>query len=57
VQAYAIRTNKSGKTLMAELEIKPEEGFKAGGKYNVLIARLLPNGKEEVFARTTLELK
>lgn len=56
VQAYPIRTKKDAKVLMATAEIKPEEGFKAGGKYNILLTRLI-GGKQEVYARTTLELK
>lgn len=56
VQAYPINTKKDAKIMMAEVEIKPEEGFKAGTKYNVFITRLI-NGKEEIYARTTLELK
>lgn len=56
VQAYPIRTKPTAKVLMSELSLKPEEGFKIGGKYQVLITRLI-NGKEDVYARTTLELK
>jgi hypothetical protein len=56
VQAYPIRTRKDGKVMLATLEIKPEDGFKAGGKYSVLITRLI-NGREDIYARTTLELK
>lgn len=56
VQAYPIRTKKDAKVMLATLEIKPEDGFKVGTKYNVLITRLI-NGREDVYARTTLELK
>lgn len=56
VNFYPMRTKKDGKIMMAEIEIKPEDGFKVGGKYNVLLTRLI-NGKEEVYARTTVELK
>lgn len=56
VQAYPIRTKRDAKVMLAALEIKPEDGFKAGSKYNVLITRLI-NGREDVYARTTLELK
>jgi hypothetical protein len=55
VHAYQINTTARGKILMADVILKPEEGFKAGGKYNVLITRLI-NGKEIVYARTALEL-
>jgi hypothetical protein len=57
VQAYPIHTKPSAKILMSQIDLKPEEGFKAGNKYQVMITRLLPDGKEDVFARTTLELK
>jgi hypothetical protein len=56
VQAYPIRVKPTAKVLMSEVDLKPEEGFKPGGKYQVLITRLV-NGKEDVYARTTLELK
>lgn len=56
VQAYPLRTKKDAKVLMATAEIKPEEGFKAGGKYNILLTRLV-GGKQEVYAKTTVELK
>jgi hypothetical protein len=56
VNSFPLKTKKDAKIMMAEVEIKPEEGFKAGGRYNVLITRLV-GGREEVFARTTLELK
>ncbi len=55
VQAYPIHTKSSAKILMSQIDLKPEDGFKAGGKYQVLITRLI-NGKEDVYARTTLEL-
>ena len=41
---------------MSNLDLRPDRGFKEGGKYQVLITRLI-NGKEEVYARTLLELK
>jgi hypothetical protein len=56
VQAYPIRTKRDAKVMLATLEIKPEDGFKVGNKYSVLITRLI-NGREDVYARTTLELK
>jgi len=56
VQAYPIRTKRDAKVMLATLEIKPEDGFKLGSKYSVLITRLI-NGREDVYARTTLELK
>jgi hypothetical protein len=55
VNAFPIKTQPSAKILISEVEIKPEDGFKVGGKYRVLITRLI-NGREEVYAQTTLEL-
>ncbi len=56
INAYPIHTKKDGKVMLAQVEVRPEDGFKAGGKYLVLITRLI-NGKEDVYAKTTLELK
>jgi hypothetical protein len=56
VQAYQINTRKDAQIMQAEIELKPEEGFKAGGKYKVMITRLIDN-KEKSYASTTLELK
>lgn len=55
VNAFAIHTKKDAKIMTAEVEIRPDEGFKPGGKYTVFITRLI-GGKEEVYARTTLDL-
>ncbi len=51
-----IGTKPDAKVLMSEVELRPDQGFKEGGKYQVLITRLI-NGKEEVYARTQVELK
>ncbi|MBP6608805.1 MAG: hypothetical protein KA258_04415 [Deltaproteobacteria bacterium] len=51
-----IGTKPDTKVLMSDLELRPDQGFKEGGKYQVLITRLI-NGKEEVFARTLVDLK
>lgn len=56
VQAYPIKTRQTATMLISEVNLKTEEGFKPGGKYQVLITRLI-NGKEEVYARTQVELK
>lgn len=56
VQAYPIKTKQTATMLISEVTLKKEEGFKPGGKYQVLITRLI-NGKEEVYARTAIELK
>jgi len=56
INAYPIHTKKDAKIMMSDIEIRPEDGFKPGGKYDVRITRLI-GGKEEIYARTTLELK
>lgn len=56
VQAYPIKTKQTATMLISEVTLKKEEGFKPGMKYQVLITCLI-NGKEEVYARTSLELK
>lgn len=55
VNSFSIRTKKDTKIVLATLEINPDGGFKVGGKYSIVITRLL-NGREEVYARTTLQL-
>lgn len=56
VNSFPIRTKKDTKTVIATLEINPDGGFKVGGKYSIVITRLV-NGREEVYAKTMLELK
>ena len=56
IQAYPLHTKQNAKIVISQLDLKPEEGFKAGGKYQVLVTRLLTNGKEDVFARGSIEL-
>ncbi len=56
VNSFAIKTKKDTKIVIATLEINPDGGFKVGGKYSLVITRLV-NGREEVYARTTLQLK
>lgn len=51
-----IGTATDTKVLMSSLDLRPDQGFKEGGKYQVLITRLI-NGKEEIYAKTMLELK
>lgn len=55
VSNYPIRTKATAKIVVAEVEVRPEDGAKAGQKYDVRITRLI-GGREEVYARTTLEL-
>lgn len=55
VQAFPIHTKATAKILMSQIDLKPEDGFKAGGKYQVLVTRLI-NGKEDVYARGMIEL-
>ena len=56
IQAYPLHTKPNAKIVISQLDLKPEEGFKAGGKYQVLVTRLLVSGKEDVFARGSIEL-
>lgn len=56
VNSFAIRTKKDTKIVIATLEINPDGGFKVGGKYSIVVTRLV-NDREEVYARTTLQLK
>ena len=53
--AFPIQTQPSAKILMSDVSVNPEAGIKPG-KYDVRITRLV-NGKEEIFARTHVELK
>lgn len=55
VQAFPIHTKATAKILMSQIDLRPEDGFKAGNKYQVLVTRLI-NGKEDVYARGTIEL-
>lgn len=56
VNNYPVHTKMGAKIVMADFEIRPDDGFKAGGKYKVLVTRLV-GGREDVYASTTLELK
>jgi hypothetical protein len=56
INAFPINTAPSAKILMSDIEITPEQGFKAGHKYEVRITRLV-GGKEDVYAKATLDLK
>jgi hypothetical protein len=47
--------SENAKIVMADLTVSPEVGLKPG-KYNVRVTRLV-GGKEQVFAKTNLELK
>lgn len=55
VNFISLRTKPNAKIMVADVEIKPEDGFKAGRKYNVRITRLI-SGREDVYASTVLEL-
>ena len=55
IQAYPIHTKATAKILMSQIDLKPEDGFKAGARYQVLVTRLI-NGKEDVYARGMIEL-
>ncbi|MSP63887.1 MAG: hypothetical protein EXR72_26790 [Myxococcales bacterium] len=54
--AVALQAPPNAKTLASEVSISSEEGIKAGKTYEVLIARAV-KGKDDIFARTTVELK
>ncbi|MSP60287.1 MAG: hypothetical protein EXR72_08090 [Myxococcales bacterium] len=56
VNAFPIATSAKAEILASKVEISPEQGFKVGGKYQVLITRLI-GGKEEIYAKTVLSLK
>jgi hypothetical protein len=56
LNAFPIGTQDSAKIIMSEAELTSELGFKSGGKYQVLITRLI-GGKEEIYAKANLELK
>lgn len=56
INAFPIGTQESAKIIMSDFELTKESGFKKGGKYEMLITRLT-GGKEDVYARTKIELK
>jgi hypothetical protein len=56
VSAFPIETQPSAKILSSSVTFNPDQGFKAGHKYNVLVTRLI-GGHEEVYARSTISLK
>jgi hypothetical protein len=56
INAFPIATSAKAEILASTVAISPEQGFKAGTRYEVLITRLV-GGKEDVYARTTLSLK
>lgn len=53
---FPIQTQPSAKILTSSVSFNPDQGFKAGHRYNVLITRLI-GGKEQVYARSTVTLK
>ena len=53
--AFPIGTQPTAKILMSDVTVTGESGMKPG-KYEVLITRLI-DGKEEVYARSKVELK
>ena len=54
--AFPIETQPNAKILVSSVSFSPDQGFKAGHKYNVLVTRLI-GGHEEVYARSTITLK
>lgn len=56
INSYTIRVKATAKIVLSEIDLKPEDGFKAGNKYQVLVTRLI-DGKEDIYARSLVELK
>lgn len=56
VNDYQINIARNGRVVMASIVLRPDDGFKPGTKYAMMVTRLV-NGKEDVYAKTTLELK
>lgn len=54
--AFPIATQANAKILVSSVSFSPDQGFKVGHKYNVMVTRLI-GGHEEVYARTTVSLK
>jgi hypothetical protein len=54
--AFAIATQPSAKILTSNITISPEQNFKAGHTYKVMVTRLV-GGKEVVYAATHVTLK
>lgn len=54
--AFPVATQPNAKILMSDVQLSPEQAFKSGGRYDVRITRLV-NGKEDVYARSKIELK
>jgi hypothetical protein len=53
---FPIETQSNAKILSSSVSFGPDQGFKAGHTYHVLITRLI-GGKEEVYARSEVTLK
>lgn len=53
---FPIVTQPGAKILTSSVNFSPDQGFKAGHRYHVLITRLI-GGHEEVYARSTVTLK
>ena len=53
---FPIQTQSSAKILTSSVSFGPDQGFKAGHTYHVLITRLI-GGKEDVYARSEVTLK
>jgi hypothetical protein len=56
VNAFPVGTQPTAKVLMTEMEVSTEQGFQPGHRYEVLVTRIV-GGKEDVYARSTVELK
>ncbi len=53
---FPIATQSSAKILVSNVSFGPDQGFKAGHTYHVLVTRLI-GGKEDVYARANVTLK
>ncbi len=56
VNVFPINTKPDAQIIASDVTFGPENGFKPGAKYDVLVTRLV-GGKEDVYARTKLQLK
>jgi hypothetical protein len=53
---FPIATQSSAKILVSNISVGPDQGFKPGHTYHVLVTRLV-GGREDVYARANVTLK
>jgi hypothetical protein len=56
VTDYDVNLTSGQKSLQTELKLTESDGLKSGKKYSLRVTRLI-NGKEEIYAQTTVTLK